>query len=119
MFLHDFDFELPAGLIAQVPADERTASRLLHLDGNTGALTDGHFRQLAEYVARGDVMVFNDTRVIKARLTGTKDSGGKVEVLIERVLAGDQASNTASTATRSPRRCSCRAISSATTPPEQ
>ena len=91
MFLHDFDFELPAGLIAQVPADERTASRLLHLDGNTGALTDGHFRQLAEYVARGDVMVFNDTRVIKARLTGTKDSGGKVEVLIERVLAGDQA----------------------------
>jgi S-adenosylmethionine:tRNA ribosyltransferase-isomerase len=91
MFLEDFDFELPAELIAQVPAQQRTASRLLRLDGNTGALTDGHFTQLPDYVARGDVMVFNDTRVIKARLAGAKDSGGKVEVLIERVLGGDRA----------------------------
>jgi S-adenosylmethionine:tRNA ribosyltransferase-isomerase len=91
MFLEDFDFKLPAELIAQVPAQQRTASRLLRLDGNTGALTDVHFTQLPDHVARGDVMVFNDTRVIKARLAGAKDSGGKVEVLIERVLGGDRA----------------------------
>ncbi len=91
MFLNDFDFELPAELIAQSPVEERAASRLLHLDGKTGVLTDSQFKRLAENVMRGDVMVFNDTRVIKARLTGTKDSGGKVEVLIERVLASNRA----------------------------
>ena len=91
MFLNDFDFELPPDLIAQLPADERTASRLLHLDGASGALSDGRFTQLLQHVTRGDVMVFNDTRVIKARLTGFKDSGGKVEVLIERVLPSDRA----------------------------
>lgn len=91
MFLEDFDFELPAGLIAQTPAERRGASRLLHLDGVSGALTDSQFTQLTQHVAPGDVMVFNDTRVIKARLTGAKDSGGKVEVLIERVLANDRA----------------------------
>lgn len=87
MFLEDFDFELPAELIAQVPAKARTASRLLHLDGVSGKLTDVRFLQLLAHVTAGDVMVFNDTRVIKARLSGAKDSGGKVEVLIERVLA--------------------------------
>jgi S-adenosylmethionine:tRNA ribosyltransferase-isomerase len=91
MFLEDFDFELPAELIAQSPAEERTASRLLKLDGDTGALADGVFRDLSLEIARGDVMVFNDTRVIKARLAGVKDSGGKVEVLVERVLAADRA----------------------------
>ena len=91
MFLNDFDFELPPDLIAQLPADERSASRLLYLDGASGALSDGRFTQLLQHVVRGDVMVFNDTRVIKARLTGSKDSGGKVEVLIERVLTGDRA----------------------------
>ena len=91
MLLQDFDFELPTALIAQSPAVERTASRLLQLNGNSGALSDGFFRQLPEHIARGDVMVFNDTRVIKARLMGAKDSGGKVEVLIERVLASDRA----------------------------
>lgn len=90
MFLHDFDFELPAHLIAQSPAQQRSAGRLLHLDGKTGALTDNQFKQLPEYVTRGDVLVFNDTRVIKARLTGSKDSGGKIEVLVERVLAADR-----------------------------
>ncbi len=90
MLLQDFDFDLPAPLIAQSPAAERTASRLLQLDGNSGALSDRYFRQLAGYVACGDVMVFNDTRVIKARLMGVKDSGGKVEVLVERVLACDR-----------------------------
>ena len=91
MFLEDFDFELPAELIAQAPAVARGASRLLHLDGRSDALADGQFAQLTQHVAAGDVMVFNDTRVIKARLTGAKDSGGKVEVLIERVLAHDRA----------------------------
>ena len=91
MFLQDFDFELPAQLIAQAPVAARTASRLLRLDGVSGACTDGQFTQLPSHVARGDVMIFNDTRVIKARLAGAKDSGGRVEVLIERVLAGDRA----------------------------
>ena len=90
MFLDEFDFALPPVLIAQTPTAERGASRLLHLDGRTGALTDGHFAQLLEHVVAGDVMVFNDTRVIKARLMGLKDSGGKVEVLVERVLSQDR-----------------------------
>jgi S-adenosylmethionine:tRNA ribosyltransferase-isomerase len=89
--LDDFDFDLPHELIAQLPAPERTSSRLLHLDGATGAVTDRQFRDIVELVAPGDVMVFNDTRVIKARLTGRKKTGGKVEVLVERVLAGDHA----------------------------
>ncbi len=90
MFLDDFDFELPAHLIAQAPAGQRTASRLLCLDGTSGALADTVFKRLPEHLAPGDVMVFNDTRVIKARLTGTKDSGGKIEALVERVLAADR-----------------------------
>ena len=90
MLLQDFDFELPPALIAQLPAAERTASRLLQLQGDSGALADGDFRQFPMHLARGDVMVFNDTRVIKARLMGAKDSGGKVEVLVERVLAHDR-----------------------------
>jgi len=91
MRLDDFNFELPPELIAQTPAAERGASRMLHVDGASGAISDRAFREIAELVAPGDVMVFNDTRVIKARLTGQKASGGKVEVLIERVLAGDTA----------------------------
>jgi S-adenosylmethionine:tRNA ribosyltransferase-isomerase len=91
MRLDDFDFDLPSELIAQTPAAERGSSRMLHLDGVSGALTDRAFREITERVVPGDVMVFNDTRVIKARLTGQKASGGKVEVLIERVLSGDRA----------------------------
>ena len=77
MFLHDFDFELPPALIAQAPAAERGASRLLHLDGRSGALVDGRFAQLLDHIAAGDVMVFNDTRVIKARLTGPRIAAAK------------------------------------------
>jgi S-adenosylmethionine:tRNA ribosyltransferase-isomerase len=88
MHLNDFDFDLPPELIAQSPARERAASRLLHLDG--GTISDCRFRELPHLLAPGDVMVFNDTRVIKARLTGRKRSGGKVEVLVERVLDGAQ-----------------------------
>ena len=91
MNLSDFDYELPPELIAQSPAAERTASRLLHLDGTSGVITDRRFRDIAELMTPGDVMVFNDTRVIKARLTGRKKTGGRIEVLIERVLAGDHA----------------------------
>ena len=91
MRLDDFDFELPPELIAQAPAAERTQSRLLCVDGNSGALADRQFREVAGLVQPGDVMVFNDTRVIKARLAGRKQSGGRIEVLIERVLAGDHA----------------------------
>ncbi len=86
MKLSDFDYELPPALIAQFPPAERGASRLLHLDGSSGALTDRTFRELPSLVEAGDVLVMNDTRVINARLTGQKQSGGQVEVLIERVL---------------------------------
>jgi S-adenosylmethionine:tRNA ribosyltransferase-isomerase len=91
MRLEDFDFELPQELIAQLPATERSASRLLHLDGASGALSDRDFRDIVGLVAPGDVMVFNNTRVIKARLAGRKKSGGKIEVLVERVLNGNEA----------------------------
>jgi S-adenosylmethionine:tRNA ribosyltransferase-isomerase len=84
--LSDFDYELPPALIAQFPAAARGASRLLHLDGASGALHDRSFSDLLSLVEAGDVLVMNDTRVIKARLTGHKDSGGQVEVLVERVL---------------------------------
>ncbi len=86
MKLSDFDYELPRELIAQHPAAERGASRLLHLDGRRGELRDRRFRDLPALVNSGDVLVMNDTRVIKARLAGRKDSGGQIEVLVERVL---------------------------------
>ncbi|HUX63133.1 tRNA preQ1(34) S-adenosylmethionine ribosyltransferase-isomerase QueA [Sulfuricella sp.] len=87
----DFDFDLPPELIAQFPTQERSQSRLLHLDGASGALADGQFSDLPQFLKPGDLLVFNDTRVIKARLFGVKDSGGKLEVLIERVLDEHQA----------------------------
>ena len=90
MRLDDFDFDLPQELIAQVPAGERGASRLLHLDGASGALSDRMFRDIEDLVAPGDVVVMNDTRVIKARLPGRKKTGGRVEVMVERVLGGGE-----------------------------
>ncbi|RTE85601.1 MULTISPECIES: tRNA preQ1(34) S-adenosylmethionine ribosyltransferase-isomerase QueA [Gammaproteobacteria] len=82
----DFYFELPDELIARYPQSDRTSSRLLHLDGPTGAVSHSRFTDILELVNPGDLMIFNDTRVIPARLLGQKVSGGKVEVLIERVL---------------------------------
>jgi len=82
--LSDFDFALPPELIAQHPADERSASRLL--DGCDVVAIDRRFRELPELLRAGDLLVFNDTRVIKARLLGVKASGGAVEALVERVL---------------------------------
>jgi S-adenosylmethionine:tRNA ribosyltransferase-isomerase len=84
--LDDFDYELPQALIAQFPPAERGASRLLHLDGKTGALSDRQFCEIVDLVAPGDVLVLNDTRVIKARLAGRKKTGGRVEVMVERIL---------------------------------
>ena len=91
MRLDDFNFDLPLGLIAQTPIAERSDSRLLCVEERGGSLVDRRFRDIIDLVLPGDVMVFNDTRVIKARLAGRKKSGGRIEVLIERVLAGDRA----------------------------
>jgi S-adenosylmethionine:tRNA ribosyltransferase-isomerase len=84
----DFDFALPAELIAQHPAPERSASRLL--DGRGAAPLDHVFRELPMLLAPGDLLVFNDTRVIKARLLGAKASGGVVEALVERLLPSNE-----------------------------
>ena len=92
--LADFDYTLPPELIAQAPLAERSASRLLVLEPQEGAaprLTDAVFSALAERVNPGDLLVFNDTRVIHARLHGVKDSGGQVEVLIERPVGPHEA----------------------------
>ena len=86
MQLDAFDFDLPAELIAQRPPAQRGESRLLTLDAATGALADRRFTDLPQLLRPNDVLVFNDTRVIKARLFGHKSSGGRVELLVERVL---------------------------------
>lgn len=90
MKLADFDYVLPPELIAQHPAAERAASRLLRVDPS-GELRDLAFRNLPSLLDAGDLLVCNDTRVIKARLRGRKDTGGEVEVLVERVLGADTA----------------------------
>jgi S-adenosylmethionine:tRNA ribosyltransferase-isomerase len=84
----DFDFELPPELIAQHPASERTASRLL--DGRNAQPVHRVFRELPELLQAGDLLVFNDTKVVKARLFGEKATGGKLELLIERVVSGKE-----------------------------
>ncbi|SEN91267.1 S-adenosylmethionine:tRNA ribosyltransferase-isomerase [Nitrosospira multiformis] len=86
MKIQDFDFDLPPELIAQFPAEKRGNSRMLHLEAASGALQDRMFTDLPSYLRPGDVIVFNDTRVIKARLYGVRDTGGRIEVLVERVL---------------------------------
>jgi len=86
MHVADFHFDLPESLIARHPLAERRGSRLLVLDGPTGELNHRHFGDLLGYLQPGDLMVFNDTRVIPARLFGQKASGGKLEILVERVL---------------------------------
>ncbi|MDE0853156.1 MAG: S-adenosylmethionine:tRNA ribosyltransferase-isomerase, partial [Nevskia sp.] len=80
----DFDYPLPPELIAQRPAERRSASRLLCLNTD-GTLADRHIPDFAEMLLPGDLLLFNDAKVIPARLRGIKDSGGQVEVLIERV----------------------------------
>jgi S-adenosylmethionine:tRNA ribosyltransferase-isomerase len=85
----EFDYALPEELIAQHPAPERTASRLLRLGAD--GLSDHAFTELPELLDPGDVLVFNDTRVVKARLFGAKETGGRIEVLVERVLGPREA----------------------------
>ena len=82
----DFHYELPRELIAQEPTPERSASRLLALDGASGQLQDLRFRDLSRLLRAGDLLVFNDTRVVNARIFARKPSGGRVELLLERVL---------------------------------
>ena len=86
--LSDFDFHLPPELIAQHPAPERSLSKLL--DGSQAQAVDRIFKSLPDLMAPGDLLVFNDTQVVKARVFGEKATGGKVELLIERVLTGHQ-----------------------------
>ena len=87
----DFHYELPAELIAQAPLPERSASRLLVVPAGQAALQDRQVRDLPSLLQPGDLLVFNDTRVIPARLFGNKATGGRVEILIERLLGGDEA----------------------------
>ena len=91
MQLAEFDYELPPQLVAQHPAGKRGASRLLHLDGASGALRDLAFADLPELLDARDVVVLNDTRVIKARLSGSKASGGRIELFIERIVGENEA----------------------------
>jgi S-adenosylmethionine:tRNA ribosyltransferase-isomerase len=81
----DFSFDLPEELIAQSPLAERSASRLLVLDGVSGAVSDRNVADLPEFLRSGDLLVFNDTRVVAARIVGSKPSGGRVEIFLERV----------------------------------
>jgi S-adenosylmethionine:tRNA ribosyltransferase-isomerase len=87
----DFHYHLPESLIAQAPLPERSASRLLVVPPGEGAFEDRHIRDLPELLRAGDLLVFNDTRVIPARLFGQKPTGGRVEILIERLQADNHA----------------------------
>ncbi|WP_339806799.1 S-adenosylmethionine:tRNA ribosyltransferase-isomerase, partial [uncultured Marinobacter sp.] len=87
MNVSDFHFDLPDELIARYPLPQRTASRLLVLDGGNGQTSHASFRDILSLLQPDDLLVFNDTRVIPARLFGHKASGGKVEVLTERILS--------------------------------
>jgi len=91
MRLAEFDYALPAELIAQHPAPERTSSRLLHLDAASGRIEDLAFADLPGLVGKRDTVVLNDTRVIKARLAGRKASGGKIELFVERIRGAREA----------------------------
>lgn len=89
MKLKDFSFELPEHLIAKYPTEKRADSRLLHLNGISGQTSHRQFKDMPELVESGDLLVFNNTRVMPARLLGKKETGGQVEVLVERILPDD------------------------------
>jgi S-adenosylmethionine:tRNA ribosyltransferase-isomerase len=91
MRLSDFHYELPEALIAQQPSARRGDSRLLYLPAGPAGVRDRQFRDLTELLRPGDLMVFNDTRVLPARMHGVKETGGRVEVLIERLVDEDRA----------------------------
>ena len=87
----DFNFNLPENLIAAYPSAERTGCRMLCLDGRSGELLDKHFYDLKSFLNPGDLLVFNDTKVIPARLYGKKETGGAIELLIERITSQSSA----------------------------
>jgi S-adenosylmethionine:tRNA ribosyltransferase-isomerase len=91
MLVSEFDYDLPADLIAQHPVAQRSESRLLHLNAVSGALRDLKFTDFAQLVGPADAIVLNDTRVLKARLAGRKASGGKIELFVERALGAREA----------------------------
>lgn len=91
MQLSDFNFTLPKELIAKYPSETRSSCRLLALDSDTGKIEDKVFTDIVNYINTGDLLIFNNTKVIPARLYGKKVSGGKIEVLIERLLDGNRA----------------------------
>jgi S-adenosylmethionine:tRNA ribosyltransferase-isomerase len=86
MKLSDFHFDLPENLIARYPTEKRSSSRLMHLNGNTGDVAHKKFTDIVDLVDEGDLLIFNNTRVIPARMFGQKASGGKIEVLVERLI---------------------------------
>jgi S-adenosylmethionine:tRNA ribosyltransferase-isomerase len=86
MRVADFSFQLPEQLIARYPKTDRTSSRLMLLDGNSGAVEHQQFIDILAHINQNDLLVFNNTRVIPARLFGQKQSGGKLEILVERIL---------------------------------
>lgn len=91
MKLSDFDYDLPPALIAQTPLKERTASRLLRMDRHSGEIQDKYFSDIVDFIKPKDLLVFNNTKVIPARLYGHKQTGGKIELLLERLLSDTQA----------------------------
>jgi S-adenosylmethionine:tRNA ribosyltransferase-isomerase len=91
MLRSDFQYELPEELIARFPAERRSDSRLLHLAGGTGAIADRRMTELPGLLRAGDLLVFNDTRVIPARMFGRKDTGGRIEILLELITGPRQA----------------------------
>ncbi len=91
MQTQDFNFDLPENLIAQQPTSKRTGSKLLYLNSLPGDLSDEKFVDLPNHITKNDLLIFNDTRVIKARLFGQKTTGGAVEVLVERILNNNEA----------------------------
>ena len=90
MLLKDFDYELPEELIAQTPIEPRNASRLMVLNKDSETIEHHHFYELQKFLKAGDTLIFNDTRVIPARLIGHRESGGKVEVLLLRRIEGNK-----------------------------
>ncbi len=87
----DFSFQLPEELIAKYPLAQRSKSRLLQLDGNTGQINHSAFENILQLVSPGDLIIFNDTRVVPARMHAVKESGGKAEILVERLLSETEA----------------------------
>ena len=90
MRISDFSFDLPENLIAQHPAEQRSGSRLLCLNSASGEIQHNKFSDVLSYLNSGDLMIFNDTKVIPARFFGEKETGGKVELLLERLLSDNR-----------------------------